>query len=201
MPKVTDDHRAERRRQIATAALRCFARKGFEATSMADIIAESGLSAGAIYLHYANKHELVTHVVGDVLRGRGRDLEGLSALDPLPHPAQVVRTFVGGMASELGGTAILVQVWAIAAREPELAALIGEFIAELRRLYALYFRAWFVQSGLPDAVATERADAIVPVVVGICQGYLLQAAIAPGFDPDRYLDAIALLDFAAVPAS
>ncbi|WP_440709386.1 TetR/AcrR family transcriptional regulator [Herbiconiux sp. YIM B11900] len=201
MPKVTDDHRAERRRQIATAALRCFARKGFEATSMADIIAESGLSAGAIYLHYANKQELVAHVVRDVLRGRGRDLEGLSTRDPLPHPDEVVRTFVGGMTSELGGSAILVQVWAIAAREPELASMIAEFIAELRRLYASYFRAWFVRAGVPDAAASARADAIVPVVVGICQGYLLQAAIAPGFDPEQYLAAVALLDFAALPAS
>ncbi|WP_291048560.1 TetR/AcrR family transcriptional regulator [Herbiconiux sp.] len=201
MPKVSDDHRAERRRQIAAAALRCFARKGFEGTSMADIIAESGLSAGAIYLHYANKHELIAHVVGDVLRGRGRDLEGLSELDPLPHPVQVMRTFVTGITSELGGTAMMVQVWGLAAREPELALVIGEFIGDLRSLYASYFRAWFVQAGLTDAAAGARADAIVPVVVGICQGYLLQSAIAPAFDAEQYLAAVELLDFAAAPAS
>ena len=199
MPKVTEDHKAERRRQIANAALRCFSRKGFEGTSMADIIAESGLSAGAIYLHYKNKQDLVGHVVSDVLRGRSNDLIGLSALDPLPHPAAVVRTFVTGMTQELGGAGILVQVWSIAAREPELAHLITDFIVELRRLYSAYFLAWFRQTGLPDAVAVSRADAIVPVVVGICQGYVLQAAIVPGFDGEQYLASVALLDFAAVP--
>ena len=49
MPKVSEQHREARRDQIVDAALRCFSRKGFQRTSMADIIAESGLSAGAIY--------------------------------------------------------------------------------------------------------------------------------------------------------
>jgi len=200
MPKITDDHRADRRRQIGNAALRCFSRKGFEGTSMSDIIAESGLSAGAIYIHYKNKQDLVRYVVSDVLQGRSNDLIGLAALDPLPHPAEVVRTFVSEMTSELGGAHILVQVWSIAAREPELAGMITDFIAELRRLYAGYFAAWFRQCGLDGASAEARAAAIVPVIVGICQGYILQAAIVPGFDPDQYLDAVALLDFAAVPA-
>ena len=56
MPKVSEEYRTARRSEIARAALRCFARKGFDATSMADIIAESGLSAGAIYGHYKSKN-------------------------------------------------------------------------------------------------------------------------------------------------
>ena len=199
MPKVTDDYRAERRREIASAALRCFSRKGFEGTSMADIIAESGLSAGAIYLHYKNKQDLVGQVVLDVLRGRSSDLIGITALDPLPEPAEVVRTFVTGMTNELGGEGILVQVWAIAAREPALAELITQLIAELTRLFADYFVAWFQQRGLDRETSERRAAQIVPVIISIAQGYVLQAAILPGFDADRYLAAVAAVDFAAVP--
>jgi AcrR family transcriptional regulator len=200
MPKVTDDYRAERRREIASAALRCFARKGFEGTSMADIIAESGLSAGAIYLHYKNKQDLVGQVVLDVLRGRSADLIGIAALDPLPEPAEVVRIFVTGMTRELGGEGILVQVWAIAAREPALAELITELIDELSRLFSTYFAAWFRQGGLDREQADERAARIVPVIISICQGYVLQAAILPGFDAATYLAAVAAIDFAAEPA-
>ena len=43
MPKISDDRRSQRRRQIAAAALRCFIRQGFEATSMADIVTDSAL--------------------------------------------------------------------------------------------------------------------------------------------------------------
>ncbi|MFB2599076.1 TetR/AcrR family transcriptional regulator [Herbiconiux sp. P17] len=201
MPKVTDDYRAERRREIASAALRCFSRKGFEGTSMADIIAESGLSAGAIYLHYKNKQDLVGQVVFDVLRGRSADLLHITALDPLPDPAEVIRIFVTGVTQELGGEGILVQVWAIAAREPELADLVTGLVAELSRLFATYFAAWFRQAGLDREAAEERAGRLVPLIIGMSQGYVLQAAILPGFDAAGYLDAVGALDFAAVPAS
>ncbi|GAA2224986.1 TetR/AcrR family transcriptional regulator [Herbiconiux moechotypicola] len=200
MPKVTEDHRVERRRQIARAALVCFARKGFDATSMADIIAESGLSAGAIYLHYANKHDLVTHVVSDVLRGKADDLAAMIARDPLPAPVEVVKVFVGSIDATMGGPSILVQVWSIAAREPVLSDVVAGFVSELRTLYERYLTAWFERGGSEPAVAAQRAEALVPVVVGICQGYIVQSAIFPGFDPDDYFAALGLIDLAAVPS-
>ena len=74
MPKVTEAYRDARRDEIAAAALRCFAAKGFHRTSMADIIAESGLSAGAIYGHYESKEALLSTVAGRILSARGSEL-------------------------------------------------------------------------------------------------------------------------------
>lgn len=62
MPKRDDAHMQARRRQIMDAALRCFVRKGLAATSIADIREESGLSTGAIYLHFRNKAEIIAAV-------------------------------------------------------------------------------------------------------------------------------------------
>ncbi|MGO4586590.1 TetR/AcrR family transcriptional regulator [Arthrobacter sp. 2RAF6] len=194
MPKVSDDHRAERRRQIATAALHCFSRKGFEGTSMADIIAESQLSAGAIYNHYKNKHDLVERVVHDVMSGRTADLAALEKQTPLPHPATVVREFLGGLGRDLGDPSILVQVWGAAIVDAGLKEIVGELMRELIGLFERYFRAWFLKRNLSAAAARQRAKAVAPVIVGICQGYLLQAAIVPGFDGDAYLSAIELVD-------
>jgi len=53
----------ERRDQILQAAARCFAQEGFHATSMAEIIAESGLSAGSVYRYYKSKDELIAAIV------------------------------------------------------------------------------------------------------------------------------------------
>src|SRR5260221_10200553 len=36
----------------------CFARQGYRATSMDDVVRESGLSVGAIYSYFASKEEL-----------------------------------------------------------------------------------------------------------------------------------------------
>ena len=42
----------ERRGQIIEAALACFTRKGYANTTIDDIVAESGLSKGAIYWYF-----------------------------------------------------------------------------------------------------------------------------------------------------
>ncbi|MCL6441775.1 MAG: TetR family transcriptional regulator, partial [Thermoleophilum sp.] len=63
MPKVSEEHLIERKDQILQAAARRFAQEGFHATSMAEIIAESGLSAGSVYRYYKSKDELIAAIV------------------------------------------------------------------------------------------------------------------------------------------
>lgn len=58
MPKVTAEHEQRRRAQILAAAMACFARSGYRATSMEDIVRESGLSVGAIYSYFPSKEEI-----------------------------------------------------------------------------------------------------------------------------------------------
>ncbi len=50
VPKLTGEYRERRRRFIETRAFGCFARDGFRATSMEDIVAATGLSAPAAAL-------------------------------------------------------------------------------------------------------------------------------------------------------
>lgn len=60
MPKLSDTTRARRRSQIIAAALVCFARAGYHATTMADVAAEAGVSKGTPYLYFPSKQELYT---------------------------------------------------------------------------------------------------------------------------------------------
>jgi len=48
MPRVSEAHLAARRQQILDAAQIRFIRNGFHQTSMQDVIAEAGLSVGAV---------------------------------------------------------------------------------------------------------------------------------------------------------
>lgn len=47
-----------RRDQVLNAALTCFARNGYHATRVDDIVAEAGLSKGAIYHRFRSKDEI-----------------------------------------------------------------------------------------------------------------------------------------------
>ncbi len=57
----------ERRDAIVAAALSCFAEKGVEATSIADIRRASGASVGSLYHHFGGKEELAGRVYLAVL--------------------------------------------------------------------------------------------------------------------------------------
>src|ERR1700742_4519168 len=59
MPKRSQEYRDARREQILSAAKRCFVRNGFHETSMQDLFAEAGLSAGAVYRYSASKDEVI----------------------------------------------------------------------------------------------------------------------------------------------
>lgn len=52
-----------RKHQIIEAAMRCFARKGFHATSIQEIVDELGMAKGSIYFYFKGKEELVLAVL------------------------------------------------------------------------------------------------------------------------------------------
>jgi AcrR family transcriptional regulator len=58
VPKISPAHEQQRRAQILAAAMSCFACHGYHATSMDDVVRESGLSVGAIYSYFPSKEEL-----------------------------------------------------------------------------------------------------------------------------------------------
>ncbi len=65
MPKISDRQRESRRQQILEAALACFSANGFHQTGMADIVRQSGLSHGAVYLYFQSKDDLIEALADD----------------------------------------------------------------------------------------------------------------------------------------
>ena len=58
MPKTSAVAKEARRTQILSAAVRCFARRGYYETTIEDLVAETGLSRGALYLYYPGKEAI-----------------------------------------------------------------------------------------------------------------------------------------------
>ncbi|WP_169091639.1 TetR family transcriptional regulator [Paenibacillus sp. PL91] len=57
-PKLTDSKKEERRLQILNAAKKVFAAKGYGAATLKDIIEETDMSRGWIYLYFQTKDEI-----------------------------------------------------------------------------------------------------------------------------------------------
>ncbi|WP_454041887.1 TetR/AcrR family transcriptional regulator [Cellulosimicrobium sp. Marseille-Q8652] len=189
MPRVTEEYRAARRDEIAEAALSVFRRKGFQAASMADIIAESGLSAGAIYGYFASKAEIVHATATRIVGARVLDVERLATQDPLPAPSEVVRVLMTGVQRELRDPRILVQLWGEAMTDPALLGLAAGVVGRIRRTFEDYLTLWHRHAnGLDEAAAAALAVEQAPLFVSACQGCIIQSGLFEDFDRDGYLD-------------
>ena len=190
MPTVTEAHRTARRDEIIGAALRCFAAKGYQRTSMADVIDESGLSAGAIYGYFAGKQELFAAVAGRVLEARQGELRAQRAHGEPLSPGQVMATLIDGMRREPFGH-VIVQLWAEAAIDPEIGELVQAVLQRVRETVRQQLVEWAsAEPGRVDGDPDEWATRITPVVVGVAPGFMIQRAIVPGFDEEAFLTAL-----------
>jgi AcrR family transcriptional regulator len=71
----------ERRTQILDAAEKVFAEQGFSQARMDDIVAESGLSKGALYWYYKSKDAIIMALMDRVFISEMKAAEALIGLD------------------------------------------------------------------------------------------------------------------------
>lgn len=100
MPRISEGRRAARRTDIVDAARRCFARNGFHQTSMPDLLAEAGVSAGAFYRYFASKDEVILEIAAEAFGSLVGSIDGLLASEPAPD----VPGLLAAMTRPLQGT-------------------------------------------------------------------------------------------------
>lgn len=189
MPKVTEAYRTARRDEILDAALRTFSERGLERASMADIIAESGLSAGAIYGHFAGKRELIAAVAERTLGARRAELEAERSDEHVLSPADVLGTLLRAMRDSFD-TRLLVQLWAAAVTDTEIGDAVRGPVGVIRDTFTQAMRPWFEAHAAPGEVDAELARC-VPLAMALGQGFMLQRHLFDDFDEDAYLAIIA----------
>ncbi|AWB93057.1 TetR/AcrR family transcriptional regulator [Aeromicrobium chenweiae] len=188
MPKVSDAHRHARRDEIARATLRCMRRQGLSGTTMADIIDESGLSAGAIYGNFSNKAELIRHVAAQVLDGRAHRIDAFTAADGPGHPspAQIVELALTSLIDDDVPFEVFVQFWAESSVDAEIRSTVQEFTGQLEQVFVRAIRPWCDQRGT-DRADRASAEALAPVMIAICHGFIVRAAVSGDLDPPTYV--------------
>jgi AcrR family transcriptional regulator len=83
MPKVSEQHKAEVRERLVRAAFECLREKGYERTTTREILARSGLSAGAFYHYFDSKDDLIAAAGSQTAESEvSAMVERVSAEDP-----------------------------------------------------------------------------------------------------------------------
>ena len=174
MPRLTEHTRQARRRQILTAARRCFARNGFQATSMQDIFFEADLSAGAVYSHFNGKDEIIAAIADEVINNITASLDTALAHHEPPPIADVLDRFLDTLQRADIAT-IAITVWAEAVRDPALR----------RRLATRYRR---MRDDLTQLVlAHQRRGTIDPHLSALHVAQVV-TALGPAFLQQRAFD-------------
>ena len=195
MPRVTDEYRAARREQVVQAALRCVERQGFHKATMADVIGESGLSAGAVYGYFTSKDEILWALAEGSIGHVAVSFDQLLADGAAPHPAEVLEVALDrllGVNEDVDITVIAVQAWAEAARGGAIRDIVAPRIREVRERWIEVARRFQAAGGIhPDADPEQIGRALL----GLMPGFIVQRLILGEVSTDGYAAAVrALID-------
>ena len=182
MPKVSEEHAAARREQILAAAQKCFARKGFHASSMNDVFAEAGLSAGAVYSYFKSKDEIITAMASRAMLLLSPFFDSVLAEDPPVPLAEALRRFAV-LVQELseGPMSVAPQVWAAATYDPELGPLVASNMRRTREFWTEVASREQKAGRLgPDA----DPEAVGAVLFTMVSGYLIGHRLLGDMSPE-----------------
>jgi TetR/AcrR family transcriptional regulator, transcriptional repressor of aconitase len=193
MPRISAARAASRRRQIVDAALACFARNGFHKTTMQDVVKQSGLSPGAIYCHFAGKHDIILAVVAERHRREADLLRRAAAEASLDAGLErLLGDFIAALATpaERSWRRLAIQLWAESLHDRPLLGEVRRGVETPRRLLAAIIEAARAQGDLPSGLDPAAA---ARVLIACFQGLALQQSWEPGLDLAACADALRLL--------
>lgn len=171
--------RSEKREQIISAALRLFALKGYETTSVSMIAGEAGISKGLLYSYFDSKESLLHELLNDYLIMLG---SLLNPDDDDEITEEELDNFLDGLRRSLKENNEYWRLWAQFSIRPETIGYLlerfnkgGEVMVKHQVLLSKYFAERF-----DDPISEELFFA------SLIKGFTLQYA----FVPDHYSEEI-----------
>lgn len=183
--------------EVLDAAVGCFWRCGYSATSMRDLEAEMGIGGASLYNVFCDKKTLFLRALDRYLDGSMR--ERIVRLERTLPPKEAVKAFIGEIVErslndpERRGCMLINAAAEIAPHDPELGREIASRIEELHG----FFRRMIAKARADGAVPSDRDPTeLARLLLGIVLGLRVLARAKP----DRTLlkgiarSALALLD-------
>lgn len=190
---MTQQYVQRRRREILDAAWACFARDGFHATTMDDVIATAGVSSSVVYRWFRGKDELVAACVAEAVQGGVDELELTLRVDPpVPLADAVERVVTAMLARTVRGdqdlSALAIQAWTEALRIADIHDLVGSLYGRIRAGLADLIRRHVAAGTAPPEIDPEAA---AQPLFALIPGFLVQRLLLGAEDPHNYARAAA----------
>ncbi|MEU4518384.1 TetR/AcrR family transcriptional regulator [Amycolatopsis sp. NPDC024027] len=169
MRTVDPAKHAAKRRAIVDAAAGCFAEKGFERTTTADLCRAAGISSGSLFHYFPSKRAVFTAIfTDDAAETAGRLEAAAKTADPLAALLDVVTELAGQLAHPAVARLVL-EAAAQAARDDDFAELIRRNDRALRDgLAVLVTRAadaGLIDPGVPPGAAAGWVAGLIDAMI------------------------------------
>ncbi len=179
---MPDDPKEARRQEILVAALTAFTEKGYDRTSMDDVVRISGLSKGTLYWYFDNKQALFAALVKMVFEQFMTLFETIAEEAKTLTPPEKLRALLAGSAVE-------------AALNPQFVSLYMDFFIQasqqepvrqaLKEPYARYsdLIAGIIEEGIASGIFRPvDTQAVARGIAGAVDGVMAQSLLGLGWD-------------------
>jgi len=148
---------------ILSAAAKCFARKGFTATTLAEIGKELGLRKSIVHYYFASKAALIHEVQSFTYhRYLDRLKEAIRNGDGSPQQAtDALRALWDAIQSNKTGTGLNIEVWSAARRDAELKRRAAGLQRDARQV---------VRDAVAGSGESARSETLATLVLAVLNG-------------------------------
>ncbi len=167
----------ETRERLLDTALACFGRQGYEATSVAQVCAEAGLSKGAFYHHFPSKQALFVELLGRWLASIREQLRAID--DRAQTVPEALRTMAGLMrrvfADSRWQLPLVLDFWSQARLDPE----VWQKTVTPFRDYRAYFADLIARGVARGTLHPIDPEVGAQLLVSLAVGLVLQGLLDP----------------------
>ncbi|SCX61758.1 TetR/AcrR family transcriptional regulator [Variovorax sp. EL159] len=182
MRKVDPERQQAKRRQIMEAAGDCFARRGFHATTTAEICAAAGMSPGNLFHYFDSKSAIIEAIVDEERRDAA---DYFATLEDAPDLFEALLGFldvVMAFAADKAYARLALEIAAEAARNPTVGAMTAASDAETRAAIAALLRRAVARGQVDAQLDPAQAASWIAALI---DGVFSRLAIDASFEPER----------------
>ncbi len=174
---MTQQRSEETRAKILSAAEKLFAGEGYDATSVAQICDQAGVSKGAFYHHFNSKQSVFLTLLDQWLERLDAQMERIRAASQDGTQALIGMAAVTGkvFSDAQGRLPIFLEFWTKAIHDPEAWRTVPEQFARYRR----FFADLLCQGMEPGCQSEASTNAAARLVMALAMGMLVQGLVNP----------------------
>lgn len=153
---------------------------------MQDVLAEAGLSAGAVYRYFRGKEEIIAAIAGEaVSEVAGAVDSAFDADDPPPLDEVLGSAFLAirRIDADQGLARLALQVWGEAVRSPALNEILR---GEVRRVRSSLTRLVQAYQARGLMAADTPPEQVAQVLIGLLPGFVFQHVLIGDVDPAAF---------------